>query len=122
MTRWTLKLAAAAMVVAGSAASLGVPAVPARAFFQSGGGTACTYYEHANFEGASGIARNGQDSPFVGQFWNDKISAISCRQGCAVLAFEHANFQGARRLYYGSTSFVGAAWNDRISSFVATCS
>ena len=80
---------------------------------------ACTFFQDANYQGRR--ERAGSDSAFVGQAWNDQISAIQCRPGCRFEAFEHADFQGARQVFSGQTGFVGPAWNDRISSYRIRC-
>ncbi|WP_414619051.1 CAP domain-containing protein [Calothrix sp. CCY 0018] len=70
----------------------------------------------ANFSGGSSGPFN-QDSSFVGDFWNDKISSIKVLFGTWEF-FEDANFQGRSfRLTPGEYAFVGNEWNDIISSF-----
>ena len=93
-------------------------AQPPRGF----GGAVCVLFEHADYAGAQLPVYPGRDSAFVGDAWNDRISAVTCRPGCALIAFEHSNYQGERRLFLGRTAFVGEAWNDRISSYISACS
>jgi hypothetical protein len=81
----------------------------------------CTYFEHANFQGQRAEIVEGRDIASIGPVWNDRISALSCRPGCAVEAFEHVNYQGASERFRGETPFVGPAWNDRISSMRLVC-
>lgn len=81
---------------------------------------ACTFYEHANFAGRREEA--GEDEvAFVGPEWNDQISSIQCRPGCAVEGFADANYAGPRQRFEGNVGFVGPFWNDKISSFRVTC-
>ncbi len=80
----------------------------------------CTAHEHANFGGAR-LPLGPGEYPFVGEGWNDRISAISCTPGCRIVAYEHANFGGARQVFAGSVGFVGQFWNDRISSAQVSC-
>lgn len=83
------------------------------------GEAACTFYEHANYQGRR--ERADQDVLFVGPAWNDQISSIQCRPGCALEAYEHANHAGMRQIFPGATAFVGPQWNDQISSYRIRC-
>jgi hypothetical protein len=121
-----MKAFAATLVLIGGSLAVGttlLPAQPVAAQPSSGfGGPACTVYEHAEFDGAQLPIFAGRDAAFVGPQWNDRISAVRCRPGCALIAYEHRDFQGERRLFLGRTAFVGEPWNDRISSYVSACS
>lgn len=81
---------------------------------------ACTFYEHADFAGRREEAGEGGVA-FVGPRWNDQISSIQCRPGCAVQVFADADYGGARERYTGNVRFVGPVWNDRISAYRVTC-
>jgi hypothetical protein len=57
-----------------------------------------------------------QDYPYVGDFWNDKISSIKVYSGTWEF-FEHRDFQGRSfQLNPGEYSYVTNTWNDLISS------
>lgn len=81
---------------------------------------ACTFFEHANYAGRREEAGE-EDVAFVGPGWNDQISSIQCRPGCAVEAFADANYAGLRQRFEGEVGFVGPFWNDKISSYRVTC-
>ena len=81
----------------------------------------CFYYEHENFGGARRDITLGLNRRYVGQSWNDRISAIACSSDCAVRVWEHRDFQGAAKTFAGAISYVGDEWNDRISSMKPIC-
>jgi uncharacterized protein YkwD len=73
-------------------------------------------FTDANFSGTTSGSID-QDSPYVGDFWNDEISSIKIYSGTWEF-FEDANFQGKSfRLTPGEYSWVTNTWNDMISSF-----
>lgn len=86
-----------------------------------GRGPACVAFEHANFAGQRYPVRDGEAVPSIGPAWNDRISAISCRPGCELIAFEHIEYRGQTRRFTGEESFVGPQWNDRISALRVEC-
>lgn len=70
----------------------------------------------SQFSGATSGSLD-QDYPYVGDFWNDKISSIKVDSGTWEF-FEDANFQGSSFLLTpGEYAWIGDEWNDRISSF-----
>ncbi len=77
-------------------------------------------FEHIDFGGAEW--RTNLTHPYVGDFWNDKISSIIVLSGTWEF-FEHANFQGASTIlgpgYYHwvETRPLPNMTNDTISSF-----
>ncbi|KAB8318710.1 hypothetical protein SD81_014885 [Tolypothrix campylonemoides VB511288] len=73
-------------------------------------------FSDPNFAGdASGVLTD--EKPYVGDFWNDKISSIKVYSGTWQF-FEHANFQGRNfQLGPGEYSQLNNATNDTISSF-----
>ncbi|HSX63007.1 MAG TPA: hypothetical protein VLF18_22705 [Tahibacter sp.] len=83
----------------------------------------CDYYEHAEFGGDRRNIRLGVNRKYVGDAWNDRISAIACADRCELTAFEHRDFAGASRRFAGggAAQYVGSAWNDRISSLFVAC-
>ena len=81
----------------------------------------CFYYEHQNFEGERRDIPLGLNRRYVGDAWNDRISAIACSSDCALRVWEHRDFQGAARTFAGAISYVGDEWNDRISSMKPIC-
>jgi len=86
----------------------------------SRGRSACTFYEHAQFAGRSEEAGEGP-LDFVGPAWNDQISSLECRPGCAVTVFADANHTGPSQRFEGRVGFVGPFWNDRISAWRIAC-
>ena len=81
----------------------------------------CYYYADANFSGARSSIAEGESSEWVGDNWNDRISSLSCTQGCSLVAFEHIDFGGERARYTGDIPLLGSKWNDRISSLRVRC-
>ena len=80
-------------------------------------GYPCTGY----WESAACYEAGQDEVAFVGPAWNDQISSIQCRPGCAVEAFADANYAGLRQRFEGEVGFVGPFWNDKISSYRVTC-
>ncbi len=73
-------------------------------------------FTDANFSGTTSGSID-QDSPYVGDVWNDEISSIKIYSGTWEF-FEDANYQGKSfRLTPGEYSWVTNTWNDMISSF-----
>jgi hypothetical protein len=95
----------ATLVMAGAAVS-----TPALA-----GGCSVTVYWDANFAGESWHTR--RDVPWVGQHWNDQISAIRIESGVWDFYFDKDYGGESERLRPGDYAFVGPHWNDQISSY-----
>jgi Cysteine-rich secretory protein family/Beta/Gamma crystallin len=73
-------------------------------------------FTDANFSGTSSGSID-RDSPYIGDFWNDKISSIKIYSGTWEF-FGDANFQGSSfQLTPGEYAWVTNEWNDLISSF-----
>ena len=107
------------LLAGGVAMAGGLDAQPGR-----GGGSpvpACTVYEHADYAGERWALGRNDSQAFVGRRWNDRISSVECRPGCALVAHEDANYRGRQIRYEGRTRFVGPQWNDRISAFRVDC-
>jgi hypothetical protein len=87
------------------------------------GGAAIEFFEDVNFgKTTSGVVTN--DLPYVGDFWNDKISSIKVYSGQWVF-WSDANFSGSGIIlgpgeYSDLTSLNGGVYNDVISSAQAT--
>jgi uncharacterized protein YraI len=75
------------------------------------------FYEHANYEGGSFCALEGQANARLGQTWNDKISSIRLENGASVTVCEHWDYQGRCQIYRNNLAFVGPQNNDLISSY-----
>jgi hypothetical protein len=85
-----------------------------------------TFYEHADFRGASFTLEAGEDAPnltrmnfFHGPNANDRISSIRIEGGATVLVFRDARFRGGMlRLTHDvhNLSEIERGWNDAISS------
>jgi hypothetical protein len=86
-----------------------------------GSGTCATMYEHSNFGGDHRNVGSGAYVSWIGGPWNDQVSSLRVRGGCAFNAYEHANFGGAQRTFQGVVPWVGDWWNDRISSYTCYC-
>lgn len=89
-----------------------------------GGGqrdAACTVYEHAQYGGERWVLGRNESIGNVGRRWNDRISSVECRPGCALIAHEDVDFRGRQVRYEGDTRFVGPQWNDRISALRVEC-
>ncbi|WP_142950242.1 beta/gamma crystallin domain-containing protein [Bacillus thuringiensis] len=56
-----------------------------------------TFYEHINGEGASFSIYSGEYKPFVGNWWNDKISSVLVAPRTLVILYEHINFTGRKK-------------------------
>lgn len=80
----------------------------------------CVYYEHAPWGGKWRSISGGTRRSYVGDSWNELISAFSCNAACHVVAFQDRDFQGARG-EFATINYVGDAWNDKISSMIAVC-
>jgi len=73
-------------------------------------------FTDAQFSGSASPSLN-KSYPYVGEFWNDKISSIKIESGTWEF-FEHADFRGRSfRLAPGNYAYVTNTWNDVISSF-----
>jgi hypothetical protein len=72
-------------------------------------------YWDADFGGES--IRTGDDSQYVGNHWNDRISSIRVIAGVWQFYWD-SNYLGAvMELGPGIYRYVGDRWNDQISSF-----
>jgi hypothetical protein len=88
----------------------GQPPQPPRA------GRAC-FYEHANYQGRSFCAVEGQANARLGATWNDRISSIRLDNGAEARVCEHWGFEGRCRVVTRDLAFVGQPNNDIISSY-----
>jgi hypothetical protein len=111
----TLFLAGVALSVTALAP---LPAQPQRG---GGGRGECSYFADANYQGMRGTLRDGAETPWVGDAWNDRISSVQCDPGCTLEAYEDIDFGGARERFRGNVGFVGPAWNDRVSALRVQC-
>ncbi|TVX89806.1 hypothetical protein [Paenibacillus agilis] len=85
-----------------------------------------TFWEHGYYHGSYFDFGNGNQSGYVGNAWNDRISSIKAPYlGNGLQVFEHNNFSGASLYiapggaadYLGNYSLrTGTSWNDQISS------
>lgn len=98
-----------------------LPAQPWRGG-EDGGRGSCTYFADANYQGMRGTLADGDETTWVGNAWNDRISSVQCDPGCTLEAYEHIDFGGARQQFRGNVGFVGPGWNDRASSLRVQCS
>jgi hypothetical protein len=85
------------------------------------GGAAIEFFEHAGFSGVtSGVV--DYDLPYVGDFWNDKISSIRIYSGEWVL-WSDANNSGSGIILgpgeHDLTTLNGGVYNDVVSSIRA---
>jgi len=85
------------------------------------GGGGCAVFEHADYAGAREYFGDGAEIAWVGDDWNDRISAIRCSPRCLLTAYEHIDFGGERERFGGDVAFVGPGWNDRISGLRVDC-
>ncbi len=81
----------------------------------------CVYFGDADFRGPQGVATDGEDVPWIGQNWNDRISSVRCDRRCSLIVYEHANFAGRSERFPGEVRYVGDGWNDRISALRVSC-
>jgi Peptidase inhibitor family I36 len=89
---------------------------------QLGGlGPCATMYEHSNFGGDRRDVSDGAFVSWIGGPWNDHVSSVWVRGGCAFNAYEHINFGGAQKSFQGVVPWVGNGWNDKISSYTCYC-
>lgn len=84
-----------------------------------GGG--CAVFEHADYDGAREFFRDGTEIAWVGEDWNDRVSAVRCSSRCTLTAFEDIDYGGARERFRDEVAFVGPEWNDRISALRVDC-
>ncbi len=83
-------------------------------------GQACILYEDRNFKGRSTTVSSGMSADTLGGL-NNRVSSVSCGNGCSLTVFDRAGFKGEKTSLSGRLDFVGHAWNDRISSAAAFC-
>jgi hypothetical protein len=75
------------------------------------------FYEHANYEGSSFCAMEGQANARLGQTWNDKVSSIRIEGSAQVTVCEHWDYQGRCQVFRNDLPYVGNNNNDLISSY-----
>lgn len=79
-------------------------------------------YEHADFGGNSYVVFGDYtEVPYVGKWWNDRISSVRVVPGCSLTLFEHTNYQGLPYHIDSDLSYVGNLFNDRASAFTCYC-
>jgi uncharacterized lipoprotein YehR (DUF1307 family) len=44
----------------------------------------CTMYEHADYAGAFNYIDSGREFSYVGDEWNDQVSAVKVSHGCSL--------------------------------------
>lgn len=71
-------------------------------------------FEHSNYEGKRMLIR--QNTPWVGDNFNDIVSSLTVPAGWEVILYEHANYQGRSKVFRQNTDFVGDDFNDITSS------
>jgi hypothetical protein len=72
------------------------------------------FYEHSNYQG-SYIVIN-QDTVWVGDDFNDKLSSLKVPSGWEVILYEHSNYEGRYLAISQNTPWVGDDFNDLTSS------
>lgn len=80
----------------------------------------CSFYADRNFEGASAVLAEGEDGSWVGDRWNDRISSIRCRAGCAAEVFRDIHYDGGSR-FFTETAELDFWMDNAISSARVTC-
>ncbi|WP_219906909.1 peptidase inhibitor family I36 protein [Enhygromyxa salina] len=83
-------------------------------------GICATVYEHYHY-GGDHRDISGGDTSYIGGPWNDKVSSVKVRSGCALNVYEHANYEGKHKTLAGRVRWIGSGWNDRISSYTCSC-
>ncbi|MDM5215065.1 beta/gamma crystallin domain-containing protein [Peribacillus sp. NJ4] len=53
-----------------------------------------TFFEHINETGLSFTINSGNNLPFLGDFWNDRLSSVRVAPRTVVLLYEHRDFGG----------------------------
>jgi hypothetical protein len=78
-----------------------------------------TFYEDPRFGGET-LDAGERSNPWMGEWWNDRISSLNLGAGCTVRVYDHPNFEGASRTFRGDVSSLGD-WDERISSYICSC-
>lgn len=92
---------------------------PARPVAQAQAPVGCIAYDGAGFSGRSTLLRRGTDIRYLAD-WNDRISSISCREGCSAILFEHPDYAGQSQRYATAVRTLGA-WAGKASSVRVRC-
>ena len=85
----------------------------------------CTFYADREFGGASAVLAAGEDGSWVGDRWNDRISSIRCRPGCAAEVWRDIDYGGgplrmSGRMYIEERE-LDAWWDNSINSIEVRC-
>jgi hypothetical protein len=84
---------------------------------QFSGGASCFTYKGIDFDNDRQELGRDQQFSYVGDDFNDKISAIRIPQGYIVVAYDNRDFTGEMTVFRSDVFYVGEHWNDRISSY-----
>jgi hypothetical protein len=78
-------------------------------------------YIDASFNGISLQIANGARVSFIGNQWNDQVSAVKVSPGCALNVWIDASYEGAHKTVAGYVPWIGSDWNDQISAWTCDC-
>lgn len=83
----------------------------------------CSLYENRDFK-TPGFVLSYYGKNWVHSFdkkYNDKISAVKCRDGCKVTLYHGVNFTGNKYTYWGTKPYVFDHMNNKASSLRIDC-
>lgn len=71
-------------------------------------------YEHSNYEGSYMVIN--ENTPWVGDDFNDKLSSLKVPAEWEVILYEHINYEGRYLVINQNTPWIGDDFNDITSS------
>ncbi len=81
----------------------------------------CILYTELNYLGRNILINKNQETSYVGDNINNKISSVKVPSSCKLIVYDNANFRGYKTEFKRGFSSIGQQWDNRISSAECRC-